>query len=1098
MKLFNTMLVLLVFSIGTVYAQKTISGAVTDENGDAIIGATVLMKGSASGTITDIDGNYSIEVPEDATTLLFSYIGYATQEVEITGTTINVTLLEGVDLEKVVVTALGVKRSEKALGYAIQEVDGEEVAKSNTANFVDALNGKVAGLQVTSASGAAGASSRVVLRGPTSLNGNNEALIVVDGVRINNEELTTERSLAGVAYSNRGIDINPNDIESVVVLKGAAASALYGAEGARGVLVITTKKGKGGKTKNGISVDYTSTYTLSQVNKLPELQNKYAQGTSWFSADGVTPEYRGPETGWPTSWGPLIDTLYWDGDATYQYDNNGKIVGQSDPNAGQKVTPYDNLNSFFQLGHAWKNALSVSGGGTVATYRFSFSHLKQDGIIPNNTFERINVGLNSQANFLDNKMKIGTSINYVNSGGNRIQQGSNTSGIMLGLLRTPSTFDNANGLADPVNNSSSYYFSSDKTQRNYRGGGGYDNPYWVVNNSPFVDRVNRFIGNLNASYEFTKWLTLSTKIGTDFYSDTRKQSFEIGSRTLPNGQVIEDQYTYHNINAFVNVLGSKYFGDDHSLSYNIGTEFFTTRLNQQLTQGDGLSFPGFMHLSNTGSVTSITDLTRTKTYSLFASVEYGFKNMLYLSLTARNDWLSTLIAPTKKFKAGDLSVFYPSASLSFVFTELLPDNDILSFGKVRFSFAQVGGGAPTAYLTGTNFTNPEPGTINALNDGWTDGILFPFNGQAAYIYDAVLGNPNLKPSRTTDYEVGADLRFFKGRLNLDATYYYRQSANQILVVPIAATSGFQRAVLNSGSLSTNGVDIVLNATPVKTKDFRWDIGINFTHWKTVVDALADGVERQYLDGFTGSSIYNVVGQEYGQIYGGAFMRVNDTDANGNPIFNVDKPYNPNGQMVIDSASGYPLVDPLERPIGNPNPDFLLGINNTLSYKGLSLSFLLDWKQGGQMWNGTQGALTYFGMSKLTENRDMPGDAPNYVFEGVTQDGSTNTKPVLRDENWYTGNGGGFGSVAEHFVQETSWFRLRQLSLSYTLSSKLLSKTPFTGITISFVGRNLFLITPYEGIDPETSLVGSSSNGQGLDYFQMPNTRSFALSLNVKF
>lgn len=228
------------------------------------------------------------------------------------------------------------------------------------------------------------------------------------------------------------------------------------------------------------------------------------------------------------------------------------------------------------------------------------------------------------------------------------------------------------------------------------------------------------------------------------------------------------------------------------------------------------------------------------------------------------------------------------------------------------------------------------------------------------------------------------------------------------------------------------------------------------------------------------------------------MRVNDTDANGNPIFNVDKPYNPNGQMVIDSASGYPLVDPLERPIGNPNPDFLLGINNTLSYKGLSLSFLLDWKQGGQMWNGTQGALTYFGMSKLTENRDMPGDAPNYVFEGVTQDGSTNTKPVLRDENWYTGNGGGFGSVAEHFVQETSWFRLRQLSLSYTLSSKLLSKTPFTGITISFVGRNLFLITPYEGIDPETSLVGSSSNGQGLDYFQMPNTRSFALSLNVKF
>jgi TonB-linked SusC/RagA family outer membrane protein len=1088
MKLFNTMLVLLVFSIGTVYAQKTISGAVTDENDEAIIGATVLMKGSASGTITDFDGNYSIEVPEEATALIFSYIGYASQEIEITGTTLNVTLLEGVDLEKVVVTALGVKRSEKALGYAIQEVSGDEIAGSNTPNFVDALNGKVAGLQVTSSSGAAGASSRVILRGPTSLNGNNEALIVVDGVRINNQELTTERSLGGVAYSNRGIDINPNDIESVVVLKGAAASALYGAEGARGVLVITTKKGNSGKTKNGISVDYTSTYTLSQVNKLPELQNKYAQGSG--------NQYRGPETGWPTSWGPLIDTLYWDGDATYQYDKNGQIVGASDPNASKKVSPYENLNSFFQLGHAWKNALSVSGGGSVATYRFSFSHLKQDGVIPNNSFERINVGLSSQAKFLNDKMKIGTNINYVNSGGHRIQQGSNTSGVMLGLLRTPITFDNSNGLTDPVNDPSSYY-SPDGTQRNFRGGGGYDNPYWVVNNSPFVDRVNRFIGNLNVSYDFTKWLTLSAKIGTDFYSDARKQSFELGSNSLSDGQVIEDQYTYHNVDAFVNILGSKYFGDDHSLSYNIGTEFFSTRLNQQLTQGDGLSFPGFAHLSNASSITTIADLTRTKTYSLFASVEYGFKNMLYLSLTARNDWLSTLIAPSKAFKAGDISVFYPSASLSFIFTELIPDNDILSFGKARFSFAQVGGGAPNAYLTGTNFTTPTPGTINSINDGWTNGILFPFQGQAGYIYDGVLGNENLKPSRTTDYEAGLDLRFFKGRLNIDATYYYRQSVDQILVVPVAATSGFQRAVLNSGSLSTNGVDLVLNATPIKSKDFRWDISINFTHWKTKVDALAENVENQYLDGFTGSSIYNVVGQEYGQIYGGAFMRTNDTDASGNPSFNVDMPYNPNGQLVIDTT-GYPMVDPLERAIGNPNPDFMMGINNTFSYKGLSLSFLLDWKQGGQMWNGTQGALTYFGMSKLTEDRDMSGDVPTYVFDGILEDGSNNTKPVLRDENWYTGNGGGFGSVAEHFIQETSWFRLRQLSLSYTFSTKMLSKTPFAGITISFVGRNLFLITPYEGVDPETSLVGSSSNGQGLDYFQMPNTRSFALSLNIKF
>lgn len=1088
MKFFSAILMTLLLSIGTISAQKVISGTVMDDSGEPVIGATVLEKGTTNGTLTDLDGKYSIDVADDATMLVFSYVGYATQEIEISGTTIDVTMAEGVDLEKVVVTALGIKRSEKALGYAIQEVDGEEIAKSNTTNFADALNGKVAGLQVTSASGTAGGSTRMVLRGPTSFNGNNEALIVVDGVRINNSELTTERSLQGVAYSNRGIDINPNDIASVVVLKGAAASALYGADGARGVIMITTKKGAKGKAKNGINVDYTSTYTLSQVNKLPELQNKYAQG--WAGG------YRGPETGWFGSWGPLVDTLYWDGATDYDYDPNGNIVGANDPNAQTKVTPYDNVNSFFQLGHAWKNALSVSGGGNVANYRFSFSHLRENGIVPKNSFERINAGLASDAKFLNDKLKLSTTINYVNSGGYRIQQGSNISGLMLGLLRTPITFDNSGGVADPVNNSASYY-TPGLTQRNYRGGGGYDNPYWTVNQTPLVDRVNRFIGSIQASYDFTDWLTLSTKIGTDFYSDVRKQTFELGSRTVPGGRIIEDQYTFHNINAFVNVLGTKYFGEDHSLSYNVGTEFFNTSLNQQTAQGDGLAFPGFVHMSNARSVISSTDWTRTKNFSIFGSVEYGFKNMLYLSVTARNDWLSTLISYSKEFNASDVSVFYPSVSASFVFSEILPKNDILSFGKLRLSFAQVGGGPPSAYLTGTTFTPPTPGTVNALADGWTDGIQFPFQGTAGFGYNAVLGNPDLKPSRTTDYEVGLDLRFFNGRLNLDATYYNRRSDNQIIVVPIAPSSGFLRYALNSGALTTNGVDVVLNATPVKTKDFRWDLGLNFTHWKTMVESLADGVDNQYLDGFTGSTISNVAGQEYGQIYGGAWMRANDTNADGKPVYNIENDYNPNGELII-GADGYPLVDPLERPIGNPNPDFMLGFNNTLSYKGLSFSFLLDWKQGGEMWNGTQGALTFFGMSKLTENRDDVTATPTHVFEGVTESGDANTQAVLLDQNWYTGNGGGFGSVSEHFVQSTTWFRLRQMSLSYTFGSKIIEKTPFTGITITFVGRNLALWTPYEGVDPETSLVGSSSNGQGLDYFQMPNTRSFALSLNVKF
>lgn len=1114
---------MVLFAIGATIAQRTITGTVTDQSGAPLIGASVLVKGTTIGTITDVDGQYSLSIPETANTLVFSYTGYQAQERQIgPSDIIDVTMQEGVVLQEAVVTALGVRRDEKALGFAVQQVDGQELEETRAISVIDALSGKAAGVQVTQASGAAGAGSRLIVRGQTSFNGNNEALMIVDGIRIDNSEFNSENGTFGVANSNRGIDLNPSDIESISVLKGAAATALYGVEGARGVILITTKKGA---AKEGIGVDFSTNYMLSEFNKMPEIQKSYSQGGAgiWTGPDGSNPWWGG--FGRALSWGARIDTLAWDG-SDYRYDKNGRIVSQNDPNAQRPVVPYDNIDNFFGTGQTWQSNLALTGGNEDINYRFSFGYTDQTGITPKNQFERANVGLAVTSKLFDDKLSISSSLNYVNSGGIRIQQGSNTSGVMLGLVRTPPTFDNANGFGEDAADNPSAYVFPDNTQRNYRGGPGYDNPYWVTNLTPFTDRVNRFFGSLKLAYEFDNWAILSTTLGTDFYSDNRKQEFELRSNTFPGGQVFEDQYNYRHTDIYVNLLGNGNLNSTFTLNYNLGINLWNQFLKQNYVQGDGLNFFGFRELANTQSVITTVNHTPERSFSAFGSVDVGFKNFLYLTLTGRNDWLSTLIVPGKEFDAGDISVFYPSASLSFVFSEVL-NSDFLSFGKARLSYAQVGGGAPNPFLTGTPYQVPNnTTTIFSLNDGWTNGILFPFQGTSGYTFSPLQGNISLVPSRTTDYEAGVDLRFFNNRIGIDATYYQRRSTDQIIAINVPNSTGFQRAVINSGELRTNGGEVVLNISPIRKPEFSWNMNFNFSKWRSVVEALPPGVPNQFLQGFTGTAIYNIAPLadgtkfEYGQIFGGAFQRVNDEGSNGEPIFNPNNPYNPNGALIIDDSGspdpdaddyngnyGFPLADPVNRVIGNPNPDFLLGINNSFRWKDLSFSFLFDIKQGGEMWNGTLGAMTFFGTSANTEDRvplvwnDNQGfvhdySNPNYQFDGVkASSGEGNDIQVPLDENWYTGNGGGFGSVAEHFVEDASFYRLRYASISYNLGRLI---NGVSDLTLTLTGRNLLLFTPYNGIDPETSLVGPSSNGQGLDYFQLPGTRSYSFGVNVKF
>jgi TonB-linked SusC/RagA family outer membrane protein len=1068
-------------------AQRTITGVISDEKkGETLVGATILAKGTTVGAVTDIDGKFSISVPEGTTTLVVSYVGYEAQEIAVGASNIvDVTLSEATALQEVIITALGATRQTKSLGYAAQQVGGDKLTEANTMSVVDALSGKLAGVQITSSAGTAGASSRIVLRGQTSLDGNNQALFVVDGLRIDNSEFGTETSTAGVAQSNRAIDINPADIESVTVLKGAAASALYGVDGARGVVMITTKKGN--KKGKGFSVEYNLSATTSEINKLVPLQTKYGLGdlnkTSPFSS------------GLSTSWGPKLDTMFYDGVAT-PFDANGTLVGKSNPLA-KTSSPAKVYNPFdvFQKGMTTQHNISLTGGDSEKTsFRLSLSNTAEEGIVPKNTYNRTNITLGTTSNMADNKLHLRSTIQYVKSDSRRITQGNSVSGLMLGLLRTPPTFDNANGSSDAVNDKNAYYLP-DGRQRTYRNGVGYDNPYWTINNTPYTDQVNRFLGNVDLTYDVMKGLSINAKVGTDVYQDNRIQKYEINSRAVPGGRVIDDRYTSRNLDAYLTALGTLPLTQDLTMNYTVGGNMYASYLDNLTVQGDGLDNTNFANFNNTKSKLVTPSARNQKSLSLLGSVDFGYKNFLYVGLTGRNDWVSNLIVPSKEFNAADISFFYPSANLSFVFSELAKIN-WMDYGKIRVSGGQVGGGAPNPYLTSTPYNVP------IVADGWSSGVSFPFKNLYGLSVKAAdgrttKGSIDLKPSKTTDLEVGFETKLFRNRVSLDVSVYQRASSDQIISVPVSSTTGFSYKVSNSGSLRTKGIDVVLGLTPIRMDNgFRWDMNFNFTKWNTIVESLADGVKTQFIGGFASlMGVYNIAGQPYGQLYGGAFMRTND--ASGTK-FDPALPYNPSGKLVIidkvgDPNYGRPATHPGNVNVGNPNADFLLGITNSFTFKGFSVSGLIDIRQGGQMWNGTLGALQNFGMAATTENRDT-----EKTFEGVkASDGTPNNISTKLNQGWYTGLGSGFGAIASQFIEDASFVRLRQLNASYKFDPKWLKIAKMSDLTIGLTGRNLWLQTKYTGVDPETSLTGSR-NSQGLDYFNMPNTKSWALSLGVKF
>ena len=1037
-----TLLLALVVQIS--FAQeKMISGTVSDETG-VLPGVNIILKGTTSGVQTDFDGKYSIKA-KSGDILVFSFIGMKTSERTVgASNSINVVMVSDNVLDEIVVTALGASKEKRSLGYDVSTVSADRIKEGGETNIVNSLSGKASGVQITGSSGAAGASSYIKIRGNASLTGNNQPLFVIDGIPVTNEG--GGGNVASVALSNRMVDINPDDIESVSILKGGAATASYGSRAANGVVLITTKAGK---FNSNMKITLNTGIEISSVNKLPKTNLTYSQGRNG--------NYGG-NSGESGSWGPAISSLGFDSSGNITSDPLNMVAGTQGT-----VPSFNNPKNFFQNGVKRTIGASVSGGSENTKYFMSIGNLDEEGIVPLNTFKRNNISLNLTTD-LNEKLTAGVSLKYANTKGRRIQQGSNTSGLMLGLLRTPPSFDNSNGATDPTDQIA--FLNPDGTQRNYRNGGGYDNPYWTINMSPYIDEVNRVIGNLNLNYKLTPQINLNYRGGVDFYSRYRNEFFAINSRTAPAGRIIEGfndrKELDHNLFATFDYNLTEDLDLNATLGYNLNSRSF----KGTTVQGDGLQIQSFNNIKNASTITALnTTPSEIRTAAAYVDATLGYKDYLYLTATGRLESASTFGANT------DETFFYPSLSGSFVFSDAFELNsDIISFGKLKASYAQIGN-QPGFGVTETYFG------LGGAVSGWTDGTTFPLNGVTSFTFGDVAGNSALKPEVLKNFEVGLDMKFINNRFGFEFTYYDNKSEDLILATPVAATSGITNTWINAGSMSNKGYELEFFADIIRKDDFKWTLSGTWTKNVNKVESLANGVDVISLPGgFNSANGRLVVGEAYGTLYGQKWER----DANNN---------------VLVDDNGYPITAAATGIIGDPNPDWVAGITNSVTYKNFNLSFLFDIREGGDIWNGTKGALYFFG----AHADQVPNRGDTFVYPGtVKSTGLPNTTPIINDRASYAGGPlSGFTGASEPFVEDGSWVRLRNINLTYRFEEKWLQNTFIDGLSFSLTGRNLALWTDYTGIDPETNLSGGT-NSQGLDYFNMPNTKSYSFNIKATF
>nr|WP_294906238.1 SusC/RagA family TonB-linked outer membrane protein [uncultured Lacibacter sp.] len=1025
---------LLLLLPASVFAQsKLISGIITNSRNEPVPLATIQQKGTTNFTTASETGQFSIRVTGANPVLVISSSGYTSHELTIgAATQYEIQLVETGTLSEVIVTtAFGVKQKKKSLGYNVQELSAAQLDKGKENNFINALQGKVSGVNITSTGGAPGAGTDILIRGISSLNpaANNQPLIIIDGLPVNNSTLPASvipsagtngnqaRSNDQFAFANRGLDINPDDIESISVLKGAGATALYGLQAANGVIIITTKKGSAGK----MSLSVNSSVSFDFITKYPEIQTRYREG-----ANGRIP-------------------VNADGSLGTKFQSFGPPRGPNDP-------AYNNFKNAFTTGHRYNNSITLQGGNAKATYYSSFAALNQDGILDYSKFNRYTFKLAGSYQ-LSPKLQVSSSATLTSS--KNVAPSAGDKGVMTALSYHTPTYD----VRD--------YIYPDGSMKVYSPTI-IDNPLYVARFSQMVSNLNRFFGNMGFNYAIMPKLKFDFKIGGDFYSDNRTRivpgprypgdltTFDLAIAN--GGFIVEDRINFRNITSNAILTWQDNITNDLDYTITAGSNIEVTHIDNVNTRGERFAQPGFYDLSNTATLFAFRSTSNRRYAGIFGSAKFGFKNALFLELTGRNDWSSTLPVENNSF-------FYPSASLSYVFTDL-PDisNNILSFGKLRLSYAQVGKDAPI-YSVGPYFSS-----VAGFPFLTGSGTSIP-----GFLRSTSYGDPRLKPEMQKSFEVGTELRFWKNKIGLDVTYYESKNVDQIIPVPISYTSGFSRYITNAGTIKNKGIEVELNATPVQTKNFSWNFVVNWFQNRSEVVSIKEGISE--IPFYDEGRIVNklVVGGSAADLYGIAYRR------------------NDNGELLI-KADGFPDVTTVFVKAGNALPDWVGSINNTFTWKGFSLSFLLEYKKGGDMFDVTMRNAIRNGVLKITENRYQ-----QVIFSGVKiADGKANDIPVILDHNYYR-NTNLFNNITDVILQDASWLRLRNVNLSYQLPKHLVDRTKWVkGIAVGVTASNFLLWTPYSGYDPGSTAFSSGYNVYGFTGSNIPNFSSIVANLNLTF
>ncbi len=1019
-----------------------ITGTVSDvSDGSLLPGVNVLLKGSTTGAVTNIDGKYTIRVSDQGGILIFSSIGYLSIEVPINNqSVIDISLESDIkQLSEIVVTAIGIERDRKSLGYQIQEVDGDELAQKATNSLADALQGKLAGININAGSGAPGQAPSIVIRGASSISQGNQALIVVDGIPIDNQTVNSENALFGTANSSRIADIDPEDIEEISVLKGPAASALYGTIGVNGAIVIKTKSGKNLALNNQSELTFSTSYTISRATSLPEFQNQYGQGLSGFHSS--------PNTS--NSWGNRFTS------------EDQTIVDKFGNTIPFRAYP-DNVKDFFETGILSTTNIGARGGNQKTNYSFNAGYTNQSGIVPNSELDRLN--LRGQFNtHLNDKFSVGANLSYITTGQVGVPQGNNGSSTYFILYSIPRSFD----LSQPI-------FDDQGRQTFYSNG--LDNPRFAAETNTFTSEVDRNISIFEAKYQPLEWLDFTYRFGIDTWSDVRKQRYAIGSNSFPTGTLVKQELTYTSYNHDIIGTLKRKITDDLFLTFIGGANIREVNNTSFANVGTTLGVDGFFDVDNASVNNPSENFSQKRTVGVYGDAQLSYKDYLFLGLTGRNDWSST-------FNLDNNSYFYGAANAAFVFTDAftaLKNNKILSFGKLRASYGQLGRDAApyllrTAYIQGNFGAN-------------TSGVQFPFGGTNGFGLSNTAGEPDLQPEIQTEFEVGLQLSLLQNRLGFDVAYYERKVDDLIFFFAgIAPSTGFGFARLNGGELSTTGWEITFNATPIKTNNFTWDIRANFTQYENVVESLPEGFDNLSLgtNRFGGTNAQAIPGQPFGVIVTQKFVRDQST-----------------GKLLVNPRTGLPFANgPTNEVVGDPNPDYVINAFNTFKYKNFRLGFQFDIKVGGDLYSNTIGFATVLG---ALEETGVDREAPR-IIDGIlaTDETGANSSGVpnniqIRSQDYWRAFSGGFNEFA---VFDASYVRLREVSFGYSLPSKLLNNLPVKSLDISVSGRNLWTYAPnLRHIDPEISSVGPGNGNSynGFDFGAAPLVQNFAFNLSARF